>query len=465
MKNSVVNLSEEYNRAKEKTKGLTAETAPVKNSLSSPVSATRKKSLAFITPAESVSSPGAQKDVSGKTGYSTLDEVTGGKKVLEYKNQYNAGNSPQFNLSLSQGADAIRKEYGLSDEKFGANVTSKDVVDHLRKLEGSPAYQRDLAYKTYGENNKQLSNSLSKELSNEVKMRAVLDRAQAEKMAEEQVGAQLDKEIEDSLNYEDELAAQRGSYHQMSYGKRRALKEESLRDNRAARILNLVNSILEEDRQKAENEFQADLTNKENRINALGQQMKQNDADFQLSQQYRSEVAQQAANEQKAIYDSIKAQYDQAFDMSNALGYVTPELASLTGISEGTPLFKLTEYYGNMQKFYDELELEAQRVAIEQYKATRPSYSYSGNNNSSGDGSLTWNQAKSIWEKFSTDFSNSNGDMKPTISDTLDFIKNTGFGPKDQEQIILAAGITPKNVESYVAAYQNPRDGEGRTVY
>ena len=137
---------------------------------------------------------------------------------------------------LAKAADDIRMEFGLPEEKYGSKVTSDDVVKYLQDTKNSPSYQRDLAYQKYGDTNRQLNDELVRELSTEEKMRAILDRVQAEKIAEEQVGAQLDKEIRDSLAYEDELAAQRGSYGQLSYGKRKALKEEQLLGNRNARI-------------------------------------------------------------------------------------------------------------------------------------------------------------------------------------------------------------------------------------
>ena len=487
MSNTVINISEEYKRAKERAKGVTAEN---KNVSTVPfVSTARKKASQYITPASGVTPQSAEpkSTLSGKTGYATLDQVQGGKAILDLKKEYESGKNPQNNMSLTKAADGIRKEYGLSDEQFGAGVTSKDVVNHLRKMEGSPEYQRDLAYKTYGDTNKKLSGELTNELTNEVKMRAVLDRAKAEKMAEEQVGAQLDKEIQDSLNYEDEMAAQRGSYNQMSYGKRRALKEESLRDNRAARIRNLVDSILSEDRAKAEAEYQQNVAAKENRIKAIGQKMQQNESDFRLGQQYRGEIAQEAAAQQQAIYESVKAQYEQAFDMTNALGYVTPELSALTGIETGTPLFKLTEYYGDMQKFYDQLELEAQRVAIEQYNATKPRYSYggyngyNGNNNSSGDGTLTWNQAKAALDKFTDNFSkerakvnqeysNITADGKPmnlpttpTAADLITWLNSSGYSDEDKNQILLAAGYTPNDVRETMP-YVRGRDADGSTI-
>ena len=167
---------------------------------------------------------------SGVTGADVLKKAGAINELYGVKQNYETGysKSPEAQ-SLSKAADYVRTEFNLPEEKFGSNVTSADVVKYLKETENSPAYQRDMAYRNYNEANRQLTDELVRELSSEEKMRAILDRVQAEKIAEEQVGAQLDKEIRDSLAYEDELAAQRGSYGQLSYGKRRALRNNSLR--------------------------------------------------------------------------------------------------------------------------------------------------------------------------------------------------------------------------------------------
>ncbi len=404
----------------------------------------------------------------GATSADVLGKAGAIKQVHDIKNEYENyySNTPEAQ-SLRKNADNVRAQYGLSDENFGSGVTSQDVVRYLQKMSASPEYQRDVAYKNYADTNRQLNEQMATELSDEVKMRAILDRVQAQKIAENMLEPQLQKEIDDRLAYEDELAAQRGSYGQLSYGKRRAIAEERMKDSKAARILNLVNSLIEEDRQKAEAEYQQTLANKENRLNAINQRIGQNQADFTLGQQYRNEIAQEEAAQQQAIYDGIKAQYDQAFEMSNALGYITPELSAITGIEAGTPMFKMVEYYGDMEKFYAELELDAQRVAIEQYNATKPRYSYNGyngyNNNNSGNGTLTWNQAKAAFETFSTEFVKENG-KKPGTSDIINFVRHSGYSDDDQEQILMAVGVTPNHINDYIAAYQDPRDNEGRIV-
>lgn len=388
---------------------------------------------------------------SGVTSDNVFQKAGAIKNLYDVKNEYETGyqNSPE-GKQLRERADTVRSSAGLSDETYGAGVTSKELAEYLRKQEASPAYQRDAAYLKYGDTARQLNEEMATELSDEVKMRAILDRVDAEKIAEKQIGGQLDKEIEDSLRYEDELAAQRGSYGQLSYGKRRALKEESLRDNRAARVQQLINSLIAEDRQKATEEYQQNLANKEGRLKALNQRMQQNETDFKLGQQYRSEVAQEDAARQQALYESIKEQYDQAFEMSNALGYITPELSALTGIAEGTPMFKMVEYYGDMEQFYAQLDLEAQRVAIEQYRATHPTYygGYKSTGNTSGEGGLTWNQAKAIWEKFSSDFSFSHFDQKPNAGDLLIFLDQSGLQPAAKEAVVYAAGFTPSEMEN-----------------
>lgn len=394
---------------------------------------------------------------SGVTGAKVLEKAGAINELYGLKHSYETAydNSPEAQ-AIRKAADDVRTEFSLPEDKFGSGATSQDVVKYLRDIENSPSYQRDLDYQKYDETNRQLTDELIRELSSEEKMRAVMDRIQAQKIAEEQVGAQLDKEIGDSLAYEDELAAQRGSYGQLSYGKRRALKEQQLLDNRNARVQALVQSLIEEDRQKAEQEYKEALARKENRVNVIGQKMNQNAADFQLGQQYRGELSQEAAARQEAIYNSIKSQYDQAFEMSNALGYITPELSELTGIESGTPMFKMVEYYGDLEKFYANLEQHARELAISEYnaetyriEATRPQYSYGGYSgyNNSGKSNLTWNQAKAIWERFSSDFSEANG-TSPKPIDIIRFIENSGFDIGDQQAILYAAGLTNSDIEN-----------------
>lgn len=417
----------------------------------------------------------------GVTSADVLGKANAIKGLYDVKNTYeNYYNNTPEAQSLNQKASDIRTEYSLPEELYGASVSSKDVARYLKELENSSAHQRDLDYQKYQEANRVLSDELIKELSAEEKMRAVLDRVQAEKIAEEQVGMQLDKEIRDSLAYEDELAAQRGSYGQLSYGKRRALKEDALLDNRANRVLQLVDSLIAEDRAKANQEYQEALARKQGRIDAIGQQMNQNTSEFQLGQQYRNEVSQEESARQKALYENVKAQYDQAFQMSNSLGYITPELSSLTGIEAGTPMMKMVEHYGDLEKFYANLEqqamFKAEDLAIAQYNAetdriyaTRPQYSYGNyyNSNNSNKPTLSYEEAKGIYEKFVSDYSyenrfatNSNGEKytlskekwpKPDLLDAVSFLEHSGFSYADQEQILIAAGYTNSQVKAAIA--------------
>ncbi|MBR5239914.1 MAG: hypothetical protein IKW04_05010 [Clostridia bacterium] len=402
-------------------------------------------------------------DVLKKAG--AIHELYGVKQ--SYENAYH--NSPQAQ-AIRNAADDVRTEFSLPDEQFGSNVTSQDVLKYLKNMENSPSYQRDLAYQKYDETNRQLNEELIRELSSEEKMRAVMDRIQAQQIAEEQVGAQLDKEIGDSLAYEDELAAQRGSYGQLSYGKRRALKEQQLLDNRNARVQALVQSLIDEDRQKAEQEYKEALARKENRVNVIGQKMNQNAADFQLGQQYRGELSQEAAARQQALYDTVKAQYDQAFEMSNALGYITPELSELTGIEAGTPMLKMVEHYGDLEKFYANLEQQAlfnaANLEVAQYNAetdriyaTRPQYSYGGysggysgsyfnsdDNNDSGKPTLTPDAASAYYSNFCSEFEEKNG-RKPTIDDLVSALDQSGLSIDDQIAIYNATEYSSSEIE------------------
>lgn len=406
---------------------------------------------------------------SNVSGGDVLKKAAAVKQLADTKKKYEdyyAGTP--YATTLKNEADSVRSTYGLSDEEYGSDITLRNVSKNLSSLQNSDRYQNDVVHKKYIDTANDLSRQLSRELTSDEKMRAVLDRTKAREIAEESIGAQMDNEIDSRLAYEDELAAQRGSYGQPSYGKRKALMEDRLRDNRAKRVSDLVESLINEDRANAQEEYRDNVNAKERKIAAIQEQMRQNNDAFSFMQNYRNSLSQEEAAQQQALYNQVKATYDRAYEMSNSLGYVTPELSEITGIPAGTPLFKMIEYYGDMDKFYAELELDAQRVAIEQYNALKPRYSYNGYQNNyrktSEEPTLSWNQAKAAYEAFSSAFSEQNGMQKPGIQDTMRWLESSGYGPHNQEQILLAAGVTPSNIASYHAAYQNPRDDEMRML-
>ena len=390
------------------------------------------------------------------------------KQIYDIKNQYENyyQNSSEAEALRSQ-ANAIRKANGLSDSEYGSGVSGQEVSENLGALYRSPEYQRDVSYKKFQDNNEQLYREMAQIYNEPDTMRPTLSREEAQKQAEGLIGQQLDKEIRDSLAYEDELAAQRGSYGQMSYGKRKALKEGQLQDRKANRLLSLVDSLIEEDRQKALQEYQLNRDNREKRVQALRTLLGLNQTNFNLGEQYRNTLQQEEATKQQAIYQqseaeykALKEQYDRAFEMSNSLGYITPELAEFAGVEAGTPMFKMVEYYGGLEKFYTQLDQEArfkaQDLAIAEYnaesyriEATNPRYGYGGYNGSqynNNAGSLTWNQAKAIWENFSSDFSKRNNNTPPNATDTIRFIQGSGFSDADKTALAYAAGLTPNQI-------------------
>lgn len=361
-----------------------------------------------------------------KTGVQSTDNfLQNAGKLYNIKNEYEtrSKNDPNFIYSdyakrLSEEADSIRKSANLSDDIFGAGVTSQDVLDKINYILDSPEYKIADSNENYKKATDILYKNMGDELTNEIKTRAVLSYLEAKEQAENVLRPQIDEAIKNTVESQNNEAVRRGMYGQIpaSILSAKALADVELKGQSA--INDYAMDLINAGKQDIENEYNRELQNKQNRLTAWELAINKLNQDYANEQNYykdlinqRNQKEQAAAEAEQRAYERLMAEKEFNLKQTdiindNDLGWAKYGLDEYDTVADNEREDKKIIIDDN--HFWADLKQEDEHhdedIALGYYKTNNSS------SKGSGSSGLTYSQALTAFEK---------GDDSPEVISAL----------------------------------------------
>lgn len=254
------------------------------------------------------------------SGDSQIDNtLKNAQKIYNIKKEYedSAKTNPNFSetdyaKSLNAQANYLRKNGNLSDEEYGAGVTSEDVLARINYILDSPQYQISKSNTDFKSLLNEYTQKIVGELTNEEKTRAVLSYLDAQKQAESVLKPQIEQAVKDTVENENNKAVQRGMYGQIpaSILSSKALADVALKGQTA--INEYAQKLVEQDKQDALNEYNISLKNKQNRVNAWEQAIANANIGYNVDQNYLQNKQSREDAEKEALREQIQLDFENA---------------------------------------------------------------------------------------------------------------------------------------------------------
>ena len=383
-----------------------------------------------------------------KTGVQSTDNfLQNAGKLYNIKNEYEtrSKNDPNFIYSdyakrLSEEADSIRKSGNLSDDIFGAGVTSQDVLDKINYIIDSPEYKIADSNENYKKATDILYKNMGDELTNEIKTRAVLSYLEAKEQSENVLRPQIDEAIKNTVESQNNEAVRRGMYGQIpaSILSAKALADVELRGQSA--INDYAMDLINADKQDIENEYSRALQNKQNRLTAWELAINKLNQDYINEQNYYKDLINQRNQKEQAAAEKAQRDFENEMAINefnlketdiindNNLGWAEYGLDEYDTINDN----ELNERTQEWKETTDERDFKEgvrqfnEKNAVDWFNATHKG---SGGSGSSG---LTYSQALSAFEK---------GDDSPEVISAL-ASKNSTYNFNLKSNEVLTNGST-----------------------
>lgn len=252
----------------------------------------------------------------------TDNELKNAQKIYNIKKEYedSAKTNPNFSetdyaKSLNAQANYLRKSGNLSDEDYGAGVTSEDVLARINYILDSPHYQISKSNTDFKSLLNEYTQKIVGELTNEEKTRAVLSYLDAQKQAESVLKPQIEQAVKDTVENENNKAVQRGMYGQIpaSILSSKALADVALKGQTA--INEYAQNLVEQDKQDALNEYNISMQNKQNRVNAWEQAIANANIGYNVDQNYLQDKQSREDAEKEALREQIQLDFENAMKL------------------------------------------------------------------------------------------------------------------------------------------------------